>query len=128
MSLANCFAANYGVRCSFGRLPNFRRLEMAHDPLTTLMEVHSPVLLIYGSHDPWIPVERSLERLRASVESRPNRSAIVIRGADHSMMLHEPPEKQIDPKFFPEHRPDSAAYIGHLVSWLTGHGLLSWKR
>ena len=49
--------------------------------------VKQPTLVVYGSEDPWVPAQTSLERLRASSARHPNVEVAVIAGADHEWRL-----------------------------------------
>jgi dipeptidyl aminopeptidase/acylaminoacyl peptidase len=97
--------------------------EMRHDPMATLDAVKQPTLLIYGSADPWVPVQTSLERLRASSARHPNVEVAVIAGADHAMATSVSTAVQIDPVLSAREAPQSAAYFGLLGAWLARQGL-----
>jgi pimeloyl-ACP methyl ester carboxylesterase len=97
--------------------------EMRHDPLATLDAVKQPTFVIYGSADPWVPVQTSLERLRARSARHPNVQVAVVAGADHAMATSVPLTDQIDPSLFARAAPRSAAYFGLLSAWLAERGL-----
>ena len=97
--------------------------EMRHDPMATLDAVKQPTFLIYGSADPWVPVQTSLERLHASSACRPNVEVAVIAGADHAMATSVSTVDQIDPILSAREAPQSAAYFGLLGAWLAKQGL-----
>lgn len=97
--------------------------EMRHDPMATLDAVRQPTLVIYGSADPWVPVQVSVERLRATSARHRNVEVAVIDGADHSMATSVPPADQIDPVLSSKTAPQSPAYFGLLGAWLTRQGL-----
>lgn len=97
--------------------------EIRHDPLATLDAVKQPALVIYGSGDPWVPAQTSVERLQASAARHPNIEVAVINGADHSMATTVPAADQIDPVLSAKEAPDSAEYFGLLGAWLAKQGL-----
>jgi pimeloyl-ACP methyl ester carboxylesterase len=99
--------------------------EMRHDPLAVLDTVKQPALVIYGSADPWVPVQISAERLRATSAQHPNIEVAVIAGADHAMATSVPVADQIDPVLSAREAPDAAEYLGLLGSWLARQGLVS---
>ncbi len=97
--------------------------EMRHDPMATLDAVKQPALVIYGSADPWVPVQTSIERLRASSARHPNVEVVEIAGADHAMATSVSAADQIDPVLSAREAPQSAAYFGLLGAWLAKQGL-----
>jgi dipeptidyl aminopeptidase/acylaminoacyl peptidase len=97
--------------------------EMRHDPLATLAAVRQPTFVIYGSADPWVPVQTSIERLRARTAQHPNVEVAVIAGSDHAMATSVPVADQIDPSLSAREAPQSAAYFGLLSAWLAKRGL-----
>jgi dipeptidyl aminopeptidase/acylaminoacyl peptidase len=97
--------------------------EMRHDPMATLDAVKQPTLVIYGSADPWVPVQTSLERLRAGSARRTNVEVAVIAGADHAMATSVSSVDQIDPVLSARQAPQSAEYFGRLGAWLAKQGL-----
>jgi uncharacterized protein len=97
--------------------------EMRHDPMATLDAVKQPTFLIYGSADPWVPVQTSLERLHASSARHPNVETVVVAGADHAMATSVSTADQIDPVLSAREAPQSAAYFGLLGAWLAKQGL-----
>jgi pimeloyl-ACP methyl ester carboxylesterase len=97
--------------------------EMRHDPLATLAAVKQPTLVVYGSADPWVPVQISIERLRARSAQHPNVEVAVVAGADHAMATSVPVADQIDPLLSAREAPQSAAYFGVLSAWLAKQGL-----
>lgn len=97
--------------------------EIRHDPLAVLPGVKPPALVLYGSADPWVPVQMSVERLRAAAARHPNLDVAVIAGADHAMATNVAPADQIDPKLLTQFAPQSAEYIGVLGAWLARQGI-----
>jgi uncharacterized protein len=69
------------------------------------------------------PVRLSMDRLDRIAKQHPNVEALVVAGADHTMMLGVDPKDQVDPKLFPNEAPDAPAYFALLAAWLTQHGL-----
>jgi len=96
--------------------------EMRHDPLATLDAVKQPALVIYGTGDPWVPVQASVDRLRASASRHPNIEVVVIAGADHAMATTVSAADQIDPELSSKEAPESAEYFGRLGAWLATQG------
>ena len=99
--------------------------EMAHDPMRTLAATAQPLLVVYGSEDPWIPVADSVARLRSLGEARPNLSIQVMAGADHALMTSYTPAQQVDTDHFPGQRPEAPEYFAALGAWLAGRGLVA---
>jgi uncharacterized protein len=97
--------------------------ELRHDPMATLDVVKQPTFVIYGSADPWVPVQASLDRLRASSARHPNVEVAVIAGADHAMATSVSIADQIDPEISARAAPQSSAYFGLLGAWLARQGL-----
>jgi pimeloyl-ACP methyl ester carboxylesterase len=95
-----------------------RLKQIRFDPLATLDRLNMPVLLLFGSADPWTPVTLSMERLGAVARGHSNIEAMVVAGADHTMMLSLEPKVQMDPQSFPAQAPESAAYFGLMAAWL----------
>jgi dipeptidyl aminopeptidase/acylaminoacyl peptidase len=98
--------------------------EMRHDPMATLDAVKQPAFVIYGSADPWVPVQISVERLRASSARHPNVEVALIAGADHAMATSVSLADQIDPLLLARAAPQSTAYFGLLSAWLAKQGLV----
>jgi len=101
-----------------------RLKQMRLDPLATLDRLNMPVLLLFGSADPWTPVSVSMERVRAMARGHSNIEAMVVAGADHSMMLSLEPKVQMDPQSFPAQAPESPAYFGLMAAWLARRHLV----
>lgn len=99
--------------------------EMRHDPLAALDAVKQPALVIYGSADPWVPVQISVERLRASSARHPNIDVAVIAGADHAMATSVSAADQIDPVLSSQEAPQAAEYLGLLGAWLAQQRIAS---
>lgn len=61
--------------------------EMDFDPLPTLSKVKVPVLVFFGQTDRWVPIEKSIEKIREATKNNKNVSINRIPGADHLMMI-----------------------------------------
>jgi pimeloyl-ACP methyl ester carboxylesterase len=99
------------------------RKDIALDPMGDLDKVKVPVLMIFGSGDPWVPVGISMDRLRESRSRHPNVEAVVIAGADHEMMLSVPFKTQMDGKAAVTMAPEAPAYFAVMAAWLARQGL-----
>ena len=97
--------------------------EIRHDPLAVLSGVKSPALVLYGSADPWVPVQTSVERLRTAAARHPHLDVAVIAGADHAMATNVTLADQIDPQLMTQAAPQSAEYFGVLGAWLARQGI-----
>jgi pimeloyl-ACP methyl ester carboxylesterase len=96
--------------------------EIRHDPLEWLKRVRAPALILYGADDPWVPVNTSVQALRAQAAQHPNITVAIVAGADHDMSLSTSLEAQIDPAKLSDQAPDSPEYFALMASWLTAHG------
>jgi fermentation-respiration switch protein FrsA (DUF1100 family) len=92
--------------------------------MTRLDKVSAPVLMLYGQDDPWVPVRLSMDHLDTIAKKHANVKAVVVAGADHTMMVGVDPKHQVDSNFFPKEAPDAAAYFALLAAWLAQHGLV----
>jgi len=97
--------------------------EIQHDPLETIARVKVPALILFGTDDPWIPVQISVERFRTRITRRRSLTMHVVKGANHEMATTIPMKDEIDPALFSRHHPDSPEYFGVLAAWLTRHVL-----
>jgi pimeloyl-ACP methyl ester carboxylesterase len=102
--------------------------QMQFDPAPIVDTVSAPVLMFYGQDDPWVPVRLSMDRLQTIIKRHPAIDAVVVPGADHTMMLGVDPSNQVDQSFFPREAPNSPAYFALLSAWLTRHGFHSDER
>lgn len=95
------------------------RKEMDYDPVAPLLSLRIPVLMLFGSDDPWVPVQASLTRFEQIRRGRPNVAVAVIPGADHMMM---PPPKAnpmaYDPASLKRDGPEVPRYFLVLANWL----------
>lgn len=99
--------------------------EMRNDPLAVLRTVQKPILLIYGSTDPWIPVADSITRLEDLLAGASALNLHVIGGADHAMMNSAAPRDQVNPASFGRQSPEDPEYFAIMSGWLTSLGLSS---
>jgi len=97
--------------------------EIRHDPLETIARVKVPALILFGTNDPWVPAQLSVERFRARLAHRRNLTMHVVKGANHEMATTVSMKDEIDPALLSRHHPDSPEYFGLLAAWLTRHVL-----
>jgi uncharacterized protein len=97
--------------------------EIRHDPLKTIARVECPALILFGTDDPWVPVQNSVERFRVRMTRHRNLTMHVVKGANHEMATTISMKDEIDPALFSRHHPDSPEYFGLLAAWLTKHVL-----
>jgi pimeloyl-ACP methyl ester carboxylesterase len=93
--------------------------EIALDPITTLDRVRCPILILFGTDDPWVPVRTSAELLSKMADKKANLSYAVIAGANHEMSTTVAPEKELDPSNATAFAPDAPSYFGILAKWLS---------
>jgi len=99
------------------------RKEISNDPLDVVRQVNVPLLVLYGSTDPVVPVALSRERLKAIEQSHPRMRVAVIADADHGMQIGVDPKRLLDPDEADAASPNSAEYFATLGSWLTQIGV-----
>jgi dipeptidyl aminopeptidase/acylaminoacyl peptidase len=99
------------------------RREIENDPLANLAAVTAPILVLYGADDAVVPVEISVERLRAVASRLPRMDVHVVAHADHAMETSVQLGVSLDPRNDGAETPDSAEYLAVLSSWLTRRGL-----
>jgi hypothetical protein len=95
------------------------RGEMDIDPLADVARVKIPILFILGGEDPWIPVARTVARLRELAPTHPLLRFAVVPRASHLMM--EVAHEQMDdanPDQVAAESPQSPTYFMLLGSWL----------
>lgn len=102
--------------------------EIANDPLKALRDTNKPVLVIYGSTDPWVPVSISVERIQDLMRTRRNVELRIIAGADHAMMSSATPLEQVDPERTASQAPEAPEYFGVMAQWLTANGFAKSSR
>lgn len=96
--------------------------EIALDPVTALHQVRCPVLILFGTDDPWVPAKRSAELLRGMADKKANLTYAVIGGANHEMATKVAPKDELDPANATAFAPDAPAYFGILARWLSRLG------
>jgi len=95
------------------------RGEMDIDSFADVARVRIPILFILGAEDPWIPVARTVARLRELTPTHPLLQFAVAPRASHLMM--EVAHEQMDdasPDQVAAEAPQSPAYFMLLGSWL----------
>lgn len=98
--------------------------EMRNDPMAVVDRVRKPLLMVYGSEDPWVPVSASLQRLTATGRSRRTIDVHVIAGADHAMMTSASPLTQVDPAAMAHQAPEAPEYFAVMTRWLLSIGIV----
>ena len=97
--------------------------EMRNDPMAVVSRVRKPLLIVYGSADPWVPVSASLQRLAAAGLRKETIDVRVIAGADHAMMTSATPLAQVDPPTMAHQAPEAPEYFAMLTRWLLSMGV-----
>jgi len=95
------------------------RKEMDYDPSLPLKALKIPVLVLFGSDDPWVPVRASLDQFHLLTPNHRNIDVEVVPGADHMMM--PPPTTNpmgYDAKTLKAEAPSTPAYFLILSTWL----------
>jgi uncharacterized protein len=95
--------------------------EMDSDPAVALSKVHAPTLVLYGDSDPWIPVEKSVEKLKMIQPQKRNLEYSVIENANHEMMFPIHETMQIDSKTIRTDAPQAPEYFLSMGAWLARH-------
>jgi len=94
-----------------------RRLD--DDPVAAVLRARVPLLFIYGDSDPWVPVEKSVERLQSLSQRQPNIEYAVIANADHEIMIPGNETMQADAETTRNKAPQTPAYFMSLGAWLS---------
>jgi uncharacterized protein len=102
--------------------------EIQHNPLQTVAGITVPALIMFGTDDPWVPAQISIDQFRLHIENRPNLQIHVVNGANHEMATTISPKDEIDPALFDRFRPDAPEYFAVLTMWLTSHVILADRR
>jgi dipeptidyl aminopeptidase/acylaminoacyl peptidase len=98
--------------------PALRRT-MDDDPVAAILKVKVPLLLLYGGSDPWVPVDQSMQRLKALSGQLHNIESGVIADANHELMFPVKETMQMDADTIRNAAPQSTAYFIVLGSWLS---------
>ncbi len=99
------------------------RTQMDDDPMAAVQQIKVPMLFIFGSSDPWIPVAQTVQSLRAIASTHPNITYTVIPDANHLMMRPPDPERMADatPQAVKTEVPESPAYFMELGAWIVAN-------
>jgi pimeloyl-ACP methyl ester carboxylesterase len=97
--------------------------EMRNDPMAVVSRLRKPLLIVYGSADPRVPVSASLQRLAATGLPQGKIDVRVIAGADHAMMTSATPLSQVDPPTMAHQAPEAPEYFAVLTRWLLRIGI-----
>lgn len=92
--------------------------EMDYDPFPVISNLKVPVLAIFGDSDLWIPVTRSVERLRQIAGVRGNITYYVIAHANHAMQAPTQDGMAFDSESLKAEAPTSPEYFLVLGRWL----------
>jgi dipeptidyl aminopeptidase/acylaminoacyl peptidase len=95
-----------------------RSKEMTYDPLVAIRKVKVPMLFIYGGSDPWVPVEQSVQQLRALRNQQHNIDYAVVSKASHEMMFLEHDAMAFDQEAMKDSAPQAPEYFMLMASWL----------
>jgi dipeptidyl aminopeptidase/acylaminoacyl peptidase len=95
------------------------RKRLDDDPLAAALKVRVPVLFLYGDSDPWVPVARSVERLRSLSSQHPNIDYAVVADANHEMMFPVDDKMEVDVNATRKAAPQAPTYFMILGSWLS---------
>ena len=95
------------------------RKRLDDDPLAAALKVKVPVLFLYGDSDPWVPVARSVERLRSLSSQHPNVDCAVVADANHEMMFPVNDKMEVDVNATRKAAPQAPTYFMILGSWLS---------
>ena len=95
------------------------RKRLDDDPLAAALKVKVPVLFLYGDSDPWVPVARSVERLRSLSSQHPNIDCAVVADANHEMMFPVNDKMEVDVNATRKAAPQAPTYFMILGSWLS---------
>jgi pimeloyl-ACP methyl ester carboxylesterase len=95
------------------------RKRLDDDPLAAVLKVKVPVLFLYGDSDPWVPVARSVERLRSLFSQHPNIDYAVVVDANHEMMFPVNDKMEVDVNATRKAAPQAPTYFMILGSWLS---------
>jgi alpha-beta hydrolase superfamily lysophospholipase len=97
------------------------RRKMDDDPVAAVSKVKVPLLFLYGGADPWVPVAKSIQRLKELGSQRHNIESGIIANASHEMMFPIKETMQVDNDTNRNDAPQAPAYFMLLGSWLSRH-------
>jgi len=100
--------------------PALRR-KMDDDPVAAVLKARVPLLFLYGGSDPWVPVAKSMQRLKALSSLVHNIESGVIDNANHELMFPVNETMQVDANTTRNDAPQAPAYFILLGSWLSRH-------
>ena len=92
-----------------------------YDPVATTSKARLPLLFLYGSDDPWVPVAKSVERLQSFSHVARNIEYAVVADANHEMMIPLNDAMEINQNTIQKNAPQAASYFMLLGSWLSRH-------
>jgi pimeloyl-ACP methyl ester carboxylesterase len=95
------------------------RKRLDDDPFAAVLKTKVPVLFLYGDSDPWVPVARSVERLRSLFSQHPHIDYAVVVDANHEMMFPVNDKMEVDVKATRKAAPQAPTYFMILGSWLS---------
>jgi uncharacterized protein len=98
--------------------PAIRR-KMDDDPVAAVLKAKVPLLFVYGGSDPWVPVARSMERLKALSGQVHNMESAIIANANHELMFPVKETMQEDADTSRNDAPQAPTYFMLLGSWLS---------
>jgi dienelactone hydrolase len=98
-----------------------RNNDKDYDPVATTTKAHVPLLFLYGSDDPWVPVARSMARLQSLTHVVSNIEYAVVANANHEMMTPLNDNMEINQSTIQSNAPQAASYFMLLGSWLFRH-------
>jgi dienelactone hydrolase len=92
-----------------------------YDAVATASKARVPLLFLYGSDDPWVPVAESVVRLQALTRGSGNIEYAVVVDANHEMMRPVNDTMEINQNTIQKAAPEAASYFMLLSSWLSRH-------
>ena len=84
---------------------------MDYDPIPVLQRVRTPLLVLFGAEDRWVPSALSVERILEATAGHEDVTILNIPGADHYLKVPGPGGEL-------DHSPN---YLTTLEEWLVGH-------
>ena len=79
------------LSASFERLRHVYETSMSYDPVPALEKLKIPVLAIWGEHDTYLPVEKSIAAFRQAMATAGNRHSVVkvYPRSNHSLLISD---------------------------------------